>query len=71
MKGVVLFAGQLRTRPLGAVAGLVVEYLGFVAGCLFALLLLVTRVPLRAVDRITRLDVRRRVIDAIARVSPG
>ena len=47
------------------------EYAGFVAACIFALLLVVTRAPLAWIDRRTGLRVRERCIELIARVSPG
>lgn len=71
MKGLALFATSLRARPLKTAAGLGVEYAGFVAACVFAALLLLTRVPLAWLDRVTGLGLRERLIDRIARLSPG
>ena len=69
--GVARFRHCLRTRPLHAVLRLALEYAGFVAACVFALLLLVTRAPLGWLDRHTGLGVRERCIDLISRISPG
>ena len=71
MRGLTLFGAALRRRPLPALGGLLLEYLGFVSAILFVLLLLLTRVPLRVLDSLTGWEIRRRIIDAIARVSPG
>ena len=71
MKGLALFGRALSKRPLGAMLGLVIEYLGYLAACLFVMILLLTRLPLRLVDRAFGLRLRERFIDLIARVSPG
>lgn len=71
MKSFALFGRAVRARPIGAVAGLAVEYAGFFAACLFAALLLLTRAPLRGIDRLTGLRLRERFIDLLARISPG
>ena len=69
--GLRLFAARFRERPLAAIVGLLVEYLGYLAACVFALLLLLTRAPLALLERLTGLPVRRRVIDLVARLAPG
>ena len=71
MKGLTLLGLALRRHPLRTLGGLLVEYLGFVSAILFVLFLLLTRVPLRVLDSLTGWEIRRRIIDAIARVSPG
>ena len=71
MSGIERLGQALRERPLRTLLGLLVEYAGFVAACIFALLLIVTRVPLALIDRSTGLRLRERCIELIARVSPG
>lgn len=71
MSGVERLGRALRERPLRTLLGLLVEYAGFVAACIFALLLLVTRLPLALIDRSTGLRLRERAIELISRVSPG
>jgi len=65
------FVRALRERPVRALAGLLVEYAGYVAACVFVLLLLATRLPLGFIDRTTGLRLRERCIDLIARIAPG
>lgn len=71
MKGLALFGRALRERPFGASAGLILEYAGFFAASVFVLLLVLTRAPLRVVDRVFGLRLRERFIDLVARASPG
>ena len=65
------FTRALRERPMRALAGLLCEYASYLAACVFVLLLLATRLPLGFIDRTTGLRLRERIIDLIARVSPG
>jgi hypothetical protein len=62
---------SLRARPLRTLFGLGLEYAGYVAACVFALLLVATRAPLAWIDQSTGLRLRERFIELIARVSPG
>jgi hypothetical protein len=71
MKPAARFALQLRSRPLRTLAGLCLEYAGYVAACCFVLLLLATRLPFAWLDRIPGLRLRERCIELISRVSPG
>lgn len=71
MTGITRLGRALRERPVRTLLGLLVEYAGFVAACIFALLLIITRVPLALIDRSTGLRLRERFIELIARVSPG
>jgi hypothetical protein len=65
------FSRQLHDQPLRTLLGLAYEYAGYVAACVFVLLLLASRVPLRVLDRIPGLRIRERIIELISRVSPG
>jgi hypothetical protein len=69
--GLSFVARELRRRPIGTVAGLGLEYAGWVGGCIFVVALLATRIPLLALDRLAGTRVRERLIDAIARMSNG
>lgn len=71
MKGLALFGPALRERPLGALLRLLLEYAGFFAASVFVILLVLTRAPLRVVDRVFGLRLRERFIELVARVSPG
>ena len=71
MTGLRLFAAKFFGTPFAAVAGLLLEYLGYFAAFAFALLLLLTRAPLTWLERATGLGIRRRIIDAVALLSPG
>jgi hypothetical protein len=71
LDGPALFAQKLRAAPLRACAGLVIEYGMFASGMFLALLMFVSRHPLGFVDRKLDLHLRERVIDFIARISPG
>ena len=71
MKGLAHFGRALRENPPRAMARLCVEYSGYFAAWGFVAFLVATRRPLRAIDRRFGLRLRERVIDAIARVSPG
>ena len=69
--GTAHFKRSLRAQPVRTALRLALEYAGFVAACVFALLLLLTRAPLGWLDRYTGLRVRERCIDLISRISPG
>ena len=71
MNGLRLFAARFRERPLATLGSLLLEYLGYFSACTFALLLLLTRVPLAALERLTGLPIRGRIIDLVARLAPG
>ncbi len=66
-----LFEASVRKRPIGASAGLVVEYAMFASAVGLALGLAATRVPLRVADRTLGLHLRERFVELLARVSPG
>jgi hypothetical protein len=66
-----LFRAAARERPIGASAGLVVEYAMFASAVGLALTLFATRVPMRALDRTLGLRTRERFVELLARVSPG
>lgn len=65
------FASAAKARPVGALAGLVVEYLMFVSAVFLALLLFATRIPLRILDDAFGLRLRERFVEFLARISPG
>ena len=65
------FRSALSERPADTLVALLLEYLQFMGGIQFSLLLLVTRAPLRALDDATGLRVRERLIDGVARLFPG
>ncbi len=65
------FGQELRRRPAGTLLALLLEYLQYMGGILFSLLLLLTRVPLRLIDRATGLRLRERLIDRVASLFPG
>jgi hypothetical protein len=69
--GVGLFRAALRERPVGAAAGLVVEYLTFASAVFLAITLYLTRHPMGFLDRVLGLRLRERFVDFIARISPG
>jgi hypothetical protein len=71
VKGIVLLGKALGARPFGTILGFGLEYAGYAAACAFAGVLLVTRFPLAYVDRVSGLQLRERIIDGVARVSPG
>jgi hypothetical protein len=71
VKSFALFGRELSRRPVRALVGLGLEYAGYFAGCLFAAILLLTRFPLRLLDRATGWRLRERFIELIARVSPS
>lgn len=71
MTGLALFRRELSRRPFGAVLGLSIEYAAYVAAWIFVLLLLLTRLPLRWLDRVCGLRLRERFIELIARVAKG
>lgn len=71
MNGIEQFGRSLRARPLHTLLGLGLEYAGYLAACVFALLLIATRAPLAWLERGTGLRLRERLIELIARVSPG
>jgi hypothetical protein len=71
MIGLRHFYAQLRRHPLRALLGLAYEYAGYVAACIFALVLLSTRWPLGLLDRSCGLHIRDRLIDLVSRASPG
>jgi hypothetical protein len=58
-------------RPLGTIFGLLLEYAGFVAACAFVVVLWATRFPLRYLDETFGLTIRRRLIEMVAKLSPG
>jgi hypothetical protein len=66
-----LYAAALRARPIGVGLGLGIEYLTFAAGLFLALLLFLTRVPMRIIDRTFGLRLREHCVNALARISPG
>jgi hypothetical protein len=66
-----LFGAALRQAPVRNGFGLVIEYLMFASAVFLALLLFLTRVPLRLIDRAFGLRLRERFIEGIARLSPG
>lgn len=70
-KGIELFGQKLSRSPARTLLGLALEYAGFLAAVVFVVLLLVTRVPLRLVDRALGTRTRERLIELLARVSPG
>lgn len=59
------------SNPARAALGFVLEYLMFASAVFLALMLLVTRVPLRVLDGALGLRLRERFVDFIARLSPG
>ena len=69
--GVARFVERMRREPARAVGALALDYATFAAMCGFALGLAATRRPLRAIDDALGTRLRERLIDAIARVSPG
>jgi hypothetical protein len=71
VKGLEQLGRSLRARPLRTLLGLGLEYAGYVAACVFALLLVASRSPLAWLDRSTGWKLRERCIELIARVSPG
>lgn len=71
MNGLEQLGRSLRARPLRTLLGLGLEYAGYLAACVFALLLIATRGPLAWLDRGLGLRLRERFIELIARVSPG
>lgn len=66
-----LYGAALRETPVRSGFGLVVEYAMFASAVFLALLLFLTRVPLRLIDRSFGLRLRERFIDGLARISPG
>jgi hypothetical protein len=66
-----LFGRNLRAGVVRTLGGLVIEYLTFAAGVLLALLLFATRIPFGFVDRTFGWRLRERVVDLLARASPG
>jgi hypothetical protein len=66
-----LFGAVLRRSAFRAGVGLVIEYLTFASAVFLALLLFATRIPLGFLDRAFGFRIRQRVVDALARVSPG
>lgn len=70
-KGMRLLGERFRASPLRTVGGLALEYAGYFAACVFVVLLVVTRWPLRLVDGALGTRTRERLIDLVARVSPG
>jgi|SRR6478609_7386995 hypothetical protein len=70
-RGVAFFLSDVRRAPVRRVARLVGEYGMFASGMTLAGLLFLTRVPMRLIDGATGLDLRRRFVDLLARVSPG
>jgi hypothetical protein len=71
MTGGRLFLAKLRSRPAAALAGLAVDYATYVAMVLFFIALWTLRWPLWLLERATGRQVRRAVIDAIAKVAHG
>jgi len=69
--GLRLFAARFRERPLATFGNLLLEYLGYFSACTFALLLLLMRVPLVLLERLTGLPIRRYIIDLVARLATG
>jgi len=68
---VALFGQKARATPVRALGGLFVEYLMFAAALFLAGSLLVTRAPLGWFDRLFGLRLRERLVELLARVSPG
>jgi len=66
-----LFGERLRAGAASALGGLFVEYLTFAAAVFLALLLFATRVPFSWMDRTFGWRLRERVVDLLARASPG
>jgi hypothetical protein len=67
-----LFGSALRGGGIvRSLVGLFIEYLTFAAAVFLALLLFATRYPLGFLDRALGFRLRQRVVDALARVSPG
>lgn len=52
-------------------ATIIVEYLMFASAVFLALMLFLTRVPMRILDRTLGLRLRERFVDFLARISPG
>jgi hypothetical protein len=71
VRGFALFGARLRREPAAAVGALVADYATYAAMCGFALGLVATRAPLRAIDEALGTRLRERAIDAVARVSTG
>ena len=69
MTGVRLFVARLRREPLRAAGALALDYATFAAMCVFCLLLVVLRAPLRALARLTGRPVRERLVDLVGRVA--
>lgn len=65
------FFRSFRARPVHATLGILTEYAGFVAACVFVLVLLLLRWPLGMLDTAAKTSIRRRLIDAVAVLSPG
>lgn len=70
-RSISLFRAAARERPIGAAAGLVVEYAMFASAVGLALALFATRVPMGALDRALGTRVRERFVELLAKVSPG
>lgn len=66
-----LFRAAARERPIGATAGLIVEYAMFASAVGLAATLFVTRGPMSALDRRLGWRMRERFVELLARVSPG
>ena len=66
-----LFRASARERPIGATAGLVVEYAMFASAVGLAFTLFATRVPMGALDRALGTRLRERFVELLAKVSPG
>jgi hypothetical protein len=70
-RGVALFLDDARRAPLQRGLALALEYGMFASGMTLAALLLLTRWPMRLLDDATGLELRRRFVELLARVSPG
>lgn len=71
MSGLRLFLAKLRARPTAALAGLLLDYATYAAMVPFFVLLWTFKWPLRLLDRVTGLRVRKAIVDAIAKVAHG
>jgi hypothetical protein len=71
MTGTRLFLAKLESQPAAAIAGLAADYATYAAMVLFFILLWIFRWPLWVLERVTRREVRRAVIDMVAKVAHG
>ena len=71
MRALSLFSKKASEAPLRALWHLCVDYAIYTGICFFIVFLLISKVPLRLVDAVTGLSVRKRLIDVIARLSNG